>query len=145
MSEAAVMGATGTVKTMADGTFRIVVDIEPRFAQLAFSLFGAPGTSVALAKITNEAAIEHDNKPAEEKLKGGPLAKLAGMWCNDKKFWTWIEKIHGYIVLDAANAASWLCFHCGIDRRVKLDYDKEAANYFHCHIREPFMEWIANQ
>lgn len=62
----AVMGASSMIRTMADGTFRIQVDIEPRFAQQAFALFGAPGTPVALARITNEAAVEQDRKAQAE-------------------------------------------------------------------------------
>ena len=46
----AVSGSTTTIKTMADGTLRVSVDIEPRHAQTAFTLFGAPGTPVALAR-----------------------------------------------------------------------------------------------
>ena len=61
----AVLGATTTMKTLADGTFRISVDVEPRFAQQAFALFGAPGTPIALARITNEAAVEQDRKDME--------------------------------------------------------------------------------
>lgn len=53
----AVSGSTTTIKTMADGTLRVSIDIEPRHAQAAFTLFGAPGTPVALARLTPEAAV----------------------------------------------------------------------------------------
>ncbi len=55
---AAVSGSTTTVKTMADGTLRVSVDVEPRHAQAAFAMFGAPGTPVALARLTPKAAVE---------------------------------------------------------------------------------------
>lgn len=54
---AAVSGSTTTIKTLADGTLRVSIDIEPRDAQSAFAMFGSPGTSVALARITPEAAV----------------------------------------------------------------------------------------
>ena len=144
MTDSAVMGSTGTIKTLADGTFRVQIDIEPRFAQLAFSLFGSPGTPIALARITNEAAVEHDRKQQEpEKPKGGPLAKLAGMWCNDPDFWRWInrERSPSKQVETAEGAAQWLRWYCGIDSRAELDGNEEAAIHFRQHVRQPFMQW----
>jgi hypothetical protein len=37
--------------TLADGTLRLVVDVEPRNAQAAFALFNSPGTAMALAAL----------------------------------------------------------------------------------------------
>jgi hypothetical protein len=48
----AIQGATARISTLADGTLRLTVDIEPRDAQAAFRLFGSPGTAVALAALT---------------------------------------------------------------------------------------------
>lgn len=62
----AIMGASTTVRTMADGSLRLAIDIEPRHAQQAFALFGSPGTPVALARITNEAANAFDKRPEPE-------------------------------------------------------------------------------
>lgn len=62
----AVMAATTTCKTMADGTLRVCLDIEPRHAQAAFALFGAPGTSVALARLRPEAALSQSRKETIE-------------------------------------------------------------------------------
>jgi hypothetical protein len=46
-----VQGATARISTLADGTLRLIVDIEPRDAQAAFRLFGSPGTAVAIAAL----------------------------------------------------------------------------------------------
>lgn len=57
MSEASVIPiTTRTCKTMADGTLRLQVDIEPTYAQQAFALFGQPDQPGALARLTQEAA-----------------------------------------------------------------------------------------
>lgn len=55
---AAIMATTGRVTTMADNTLRLIVEVAPADAKRAFELFGAQGTSIALAVLTNSAAIE---------------------------------------------------------------------------------------
>lgn len=85
---AAVMASTGQVRTMADGSLRISIEIEPRHAKDAFALFGAPGTPVALARVTPQAAVaetrrEMVQEPADEKgLYGAAYTSLfrAGFW-----------------------------------------------------------------
>lgn len=53
---AVVSGSTHTLRTRVDGSLSITIEIEPAHAQAAFALFGAPGTPVALARLTQEAA-----------------------------------------------------------------------------------------
>lgn len=48
---AVVSGSTTTVRTMADGTLRVNIDIDPPQAKQAFDQFGAPGTPVAIARM----------------------------------------------------------------------------------------------
>jgi len=67
--KAAFLGASSGAKTMADGTLRIQVDISPLDAIGAFIAFGAPGSPVAIARVTNEAALEADR----EDLVNGPV------------------------------------------------------------------------
>lgn len=64
----AIMGSTSSLKTMADGSLRIAIDVSPKESKPAFQLFGTPGTAVALAVIKNEVAVEHD-RPKSEGLK----------------------------------------------------------------------------
>jgi hypothetical protein len=52
MSAPTLIEATSVaMKTLADGTLRIVVEVEPYRALDAFALFRAPGTVMALAAI----------------------------------------------------------------------------------------------
>lgn len=150
----AVMGATGTIKTLADGTFRVQIDIDPRFAQEAFRLFGAPGTPVALARITSEAAVAHDRmqqshdaappaaarEPEGPQHRGGALAKLAGMLCQQPEFWRFLgSQFEQDAPEDAEQAAALLREVCGIESRAELDHNEEAARFFHENIRIPHL------
>ena len=140
----AVESSTVGMKTMADGTLRLTLDIEPRFAKAAFGLFGAPGTPCAIAALRIGAPA-----PAEpEKPKGGPLAKLAGMWCGEKKFQDWTLSLRsakalaiGMVVPPPCDeyARLWVCMTCGVSSRAELDHSAEAAEKFERLIRRPFM------
>jgi hypothetical protein len=144
----AIPCASVSLKTMADGTLRISFDIEPMHAQDAFRLFAAPGTPAAIAALqVGYAAATNiepppNNAPNIEKPKGGPLSKLAAMWCNQPEFWTWLET-------DDENAAhsefgATMCVYalCGIESRAELDHDEIAAEKFHRLIRGPYSKYL---
>lgn len=134
-----IEGASVSVKTMADGTLRLTVDIEPRNAQAAFALFGAPGRALALAALKDGAGAVQEpeaGNPAAEKPKGGEWAKLAGMWCNDPDFRMWAK------VGNPDAAAKYIRDTCGISSRADLDHDMEALSAFNAGIRHPFMKWM---
>lgn len=131
-------------KTLADGTLQLIVEIEPRNAQDAFQLFGMPDVPMVLARLTQEAAQQsaRDETIAADKPKGGALAKLAGMWCNDPAFWEWLETDENNCAHGERGAALCLYDICGIKSRAELDNDPEAAEKFHKFIREPYSEWL---
>lgn len=139
-----VQGTTTTVRTMADGALRISIDIDPRYAQLAFSLFGAPGSPVALARLTHEAALTEARKETIERAKGGPLAKLAGQFCADEVFMRWLRKKYHPLPQTPEDAAEIIRRSCRISSRAELDHDKEAADIFHAQFRIPYNEWLRN-
>lgn len=133
----AIEAASVGVRTMADGTLRLSLDIEPRHAQAAFALFGAPGTPMALAAL----------KPASSKPeapKGGPLAQWVAMRCKEPHFLAWLYGQHkeqwatteGESAEDvAANLVRALC---GVESRAELDSNPDAAATLHKLIREPY-------
>ena len=88
----AILATSGAIRSLVDGTLRLTVDIEPKDAQAAFALFGKPGPPVALARITNEAAVEHDRKaqaqPPAEPLERKPLslASKVAITCGEPSF-----------------------------------------------------------
>ena len=129
------------VRTMADGSLRIEVEVSPTDAQAAFALFGSPGAPMALAALkTGYAAAVEPEKP-----KGGALAKLAGMWCADKTFQSWIDLDSDYCAGDENGAALRLYEICEIQSRRQLDHDPAAAERFNRLIRGPYMKWRASK
>ncbi len=121
------------MQTMADGTLRMVVDIEPRHAKDAFGLFGVPGTALALAALKTAAQQAQEAAP---KPAGGPLAKLAGQWCQMPQFLAW----SGCSTPQAA--ANFVRDECEVESRAELDHDEKAARLFHTRIREPFSKYM---
>ena len=137
-----IEGASVSVKTMADGTLRLTVDVEPVNAQAAFALFGAPGRAIALSALKDGSAAVKEPEP--EKPKGGEWAKMVGMWCADPDFWRFMNQRHpgDRPITNSEQAASRLRVYCGIDSRAVLDSDLEALVFFKHAIRRPFMEWM---
>lgn len=134
-----IQGTTAGVKTMADDTLRITFDVEPRFAQLAFAMFGTRGTPVAIARITPEAAIRQAQR---ETIKGGPLAKLAGQFCEAEPFRRWLRLTYDPLPRTSEDAATIIRNTCGITSRAELDHISEAADIFHREFRLPYNAWL---
>ena len=104
---------------------------------------------------TSEASVEEKQK---NEHKGGPLARLAGMWCNDRRFYDFIRPIydknlggdgkgHGDLNIPEERNIPEFCRHailvlCEIDSRAELDHNQAAADIFHRRIREPFIEVV---
>lgn len=65
MKEAVLRGAFVSLKTMADGTPRIVLDLDCNLADVAGMGF-SPGAQIAVAMLTNEAANNHATMDAVE-------------------------------------------------------------------------------
>lgn len=136
----AIEAASVNVKTLADGTLRLTVDIEPRFALDACRLFMAPGTPMALAALvvgqtTPEKAPEQPEKP-----KGGALAKLAGILCGDAEFREWLRKYCDFVEpIDESKAAEVVREICLVHSRAELDSDPLAAGLFEKKIRHPYV------
>lgn len=135
----AIIASTVGVKTMADDTLRLTIDIDPRHAGEAFALFGKRGSACAIARLTNEAAVEEmrqEETQPEEPKKGGELAKLAGILCNTPDFLKWMG-------CDSADEArAHICFVCEISSRRELDHNTDAANRFHANFREPYVAYM---
>lgn len=95
--------------------------------------------------------------------KGGPLAKLAGQWCNEPNFVWFIRPIYDRAM--GGDGTSWgdvrpddfpgdpnkklvlylrhcICILCDIKSRRELDHDARAAALFHALIREPYIAYL---
>lgn len=136
----AIPASSVNLKTMADGTLRISFDIEPVHAQDAFKLFAAPGTQAAIAAL--KAGTYLEQQPTPEKPKGGELARLSGIWCNEPKFWRWIRTVGGPEIDNNMHAAEWIRKTCDVESRAELDHNEAAGEYFHQAIRLPYMDYL---
>ena len=70
----AIMGSSSKCSTLADGTLRVQVDVRPQDSKRAFELFGTPGAAIAMARLTDEVAVEEDRPKASTK---GPYGNYA--------------------------------------------------------------------
>jgi len=142
----AILGTSSGVKTMADNTLRISFDIEPRYAQQAFAMFGIRGSPAAIARIVPEVAQAQARKQTvdDHKPVGGVLAKLAGTFCGDEDFRRWLRLTYDPLPRTADDAAQIVRQVCRVDSRAYLDHIKEAADIFHEKFRLPYSEWLQN-
>ncbi|WP_407531027.1 hypothetical protein [Methylobacterium oryzisoli] len=91
------------LSTLADGTLRIVLDIEPRHMADAFALFAKPGAPVAIARLTDEAAVAADQpaepapapSPAPERRQT-PLASKVAMTVDRIEFFDFLFEQEAY-------------------------------------------------
>lgn len=142
----AISAAAMRCRTMADGSLRIEVEVEPRDAQQAFALFGMPGAPMALAAL----AVGHASvkEPEPVKPKGGERAKWVAMRCNEPEFQAWIKTRWPDITrmidsrLNARDAAASIVrTACNIDSRAELDADPHVSEWFDDNIRK---RWAAH-
>ena len=85
---------------------------------------------------------QENQQLAAEKPKGGPLAKLAGMWCEMPLFWDFLLWKHEYTVSNEPDAAKTVYELCGITSRAELDHNEQAAQKFKSLIRGPFQKYM---
>lgn len=137
----AIEASSVGVRTMADGTLRLSLDIVPRHAQAAFALFGAPGTPMALAALKVASS-----EPQPEAPKGGTLAQWVALRCQEPAFQAWLMAEYPARWLDAVaddpeeRAANVVRSICGVKTRAELDSNATAAARLHAHIRTPYKE-----
>jgi hypothetical protein len=141
----AISGTRRAMKEMADGTIRVMIDIDPRFRAQFHELFPQIDMPVALAPLTTD--FERIEEKPEEKPKGGPLAKLAGMLCKDDRF---LEYFYQHVnpkgyECSEEGAADYIRAICRVDSRAEIDSNGEAALRFHEYIRLPYMDWLKVQ
>ena len=139
---------------MADGSLRITIEFEPRFAKEAFALFGARGTPLAIAALHVGYAAKSDSPPpTTDKPKMGPLCQWVVLRCNEVEFLSWIAPVYRSFIgdLDRSDFASGadFCRHavlvlCECDEsRKEIDTDPHKAALFHERIRGPYSKYLA--
>ncbi len=131
----AIAAAAVSLRTLADGTVRVTVDIEPKDAADAFALFGRPGQPIAVAALRDGFAAVPD------KPKVGPLCLEAVRYCEMPEFQEW-RKRRGDLNLTEEGAKATILWDCKIESRKELDANPEAAALFITKVRTPFMKYM---
>ena len=135
---------------MADGTPRLVLDLQCTLAEIA-ALGLIPGTPFGIARITGEASmtipasemtLETRSFGKEETAAVGPLCRLACQWCKDPEFWQFLRD-GGSDCDSEEKAKAEVIYNCGITSRRHLDTNEAAATIFHEYYREAFIAWKA--
>jgi hypothetical protein len=144
-----IQATSRQVKTMADGTLRLTVDISPMDAQKAFALFGMPDAPVVLARLTQQAAMQQaQDEVIEQDAKGGFLSQWLAMRCNEPEFWRFIENklaINNGFITNLEQCDVEVKEYLLIESKKELDNNKEAEARFHSLIRRPYADWIAGK
>lgn len=133
----AIAASSVKTSTLVDGTLRLTVDIEPKDALDAFTLFRKPGTPMALA------ALKSASSKSEKPL--GPLCQWIVIACQDAAFQRWLSLEMGRPVQNEVEAKEIVCNTCGIESRRELDENEAAAKIFHMKVREPYARWLKSQ
>ena len=133
-------------KTRKDGD-RYFVEFET--IREEWDYFTDPNLNRQGLTIEAQCTVTHRNQPKQEKkeeLKGGPLAKLAGMFCNDPKFWEWNNsQSDAEYMRNADTARNHIIDICRIHSRKEIDHNAAAARIFHEQIRLPYSNWLDKQ
>lgn len=139
-----ISGTRRQVRELVDGTLEVKFHVDPRFKADFHRLFPNIDTPVAIAPLV---ADFERREPTSEEPKGGPLCKLAAMWCKDEEFWEWLYEHYGQgvPVLNEEEAAELLRALCGVQSRSELDHKPEATARFLNLVRAPFMAWMKEQ
>jgi hypothetical protein len=140
MSLDAIMGTFVSIKTMADGTPRIILDLQCGLADVA-AMGLIPGVPFGIARIAKEGSAKPVAAPQEPKERPGQLCVMAVTFCADKAFWHWIERVHNLDCSSEEEAKGFVLETCNIDSRKELDTNRAAADAFHQQVRRPFLAW----
>lgn len=101
-------------------------------------------------------AVAESEPPCDDGApKGGPLAKLAAMWCRDARFRRWLSEQFpdqcatcaddGMTIFNHHEVAAAVVRHvCGVRSRAELDEDRRAATTFHVQIRLPYVSYTTS-
>jgi hypothetical protein len=127
----ALSGTFVSLKTMADGTCRVTLDLDCPISDFV-ALNGGPGSVWGMARLQDAPAPAKEPEP--EKPKGGQLAKWAVLRCKEPEFWSFMADLSGQPVDSEEECKQLLLFMGGIQSRSELDTNKESGDWFKTHI-----------
>lgn len=75
------------------------------------------------------------------RVKGGALARFAGMLCGNPEFWRLVASRTGNPCQSPEDAKAYVLRVCGIESRAQLDHVPSAEAKFHAAVRLPWVRW----
>jgi hypothetical protein len=97
----------------------------------------------------DELPVDQQPDAVAQAAKGGQLAKLAGVLCNDPRFIGFLyseraDLVDAVPIMEFSDesemAAEVVRRACGVKSRAELDHNETAAKIFHSTFRVPFVE-----
>lgn len=137
----AIQATSAGVRDMADGSLRITLEFDPRYAKEAYALFGARGTSCAVAALTQAASKQAAQRETMQSEKPGQLCVMACTFCADPMFWEFAQERFHSLCENEVDAKNFIIDACVIKSRKELDTNQEASRIFLREFREPFLVW----
>lgn len=128
-------------------------EMEP-FKALTLAKRGGAGQRMAAVFVLigdDEQPLPLEGAKHADKPLGGPLARLAGIWCGDETFQRWVTEQEAFAEailespegLDATGlAAHVIRIICNVASRAELDHDARAAALFHKHFRDAYARYL---
>jgi hypothetical protein len=148
-TDAAVLGACGTLRTLVDGSVRLQIDFEPKDRAAVMAQFGHPGTPIACVRL-KDGVCAKPSTPAPAPTTWstmGAICKEAIDLCSNPKFLEYIARPGlGPKYKQTPDAAKgFILAQCNVDSRKELDTTPGARELFIEHVRKPFWAWLDRQ
>lgn len=153
----ALLGTFVKLATLADGSVRIVLDMQCTLSEVA-AMGLTPGVPFGIARITGESTLSQNDEVGRRQengidttstpdlpsktvgwappIKPGNLCILACTFCTNPVFQKWLE------CEDEEHAKAEILRVCKITSRKELDTNSNAALIFHDDFRIPFLSYF---
>jgi hypothetical protein len=141
MSDAVFSASFVRFSMLVDGSLRVVIDVDPAEVPKALAGLNKPGIPLAIARLTNQAAVEHDRSrmaeaPADplpaHKLPT-PLSSRVAMTCGEQSFSTFLRSFDpdGFGAVEQSGCATpvtqYVRDFCGVPSRKDIRPGTPAA------------------
>ena len=80
--------------------------------------------------------------PAAQEPAGGPLARLAAIWCRDPDYRAWRARCTQRTIPSEEEARQEILVVCGVSSRRELDHSPEAKAKFDARFRQPYLAYL---
>ena len=107
------------VSYSASGGHKVTLEVDPE----GWEALKAAGVSTRCAMVLVE--IDNNDAPVDQPRKPKSRAEMAGILCNDERFWEYI--LHPAAPRTSQSAVEAVRSYCGVTTRTKLNTDPAAA------------------